>query len=100
MPFLADNASGTPASDPPPPEQTSKAISLQVSPEYFTSKRFIAMTPNAEYLCFQAPILFDAPPIGKKFGAVLSDVQTSAPYHAGDVVSAEFVGANPRVSEF
>lgn len=58
------------------------------------------MIPNAEYLCFQAPILFDAPPIGKKFGAVLSDVQTSAPYRAGDVISAQFVGANPRVSEF
>ena len=97
MPFLADNASGTPASDPPPPEQTSKAISLQVSPECFASIFFyIAMTTNAEY---QAPVLFDAPPIGKKFGAVLTDVHTSAPYHAGDIVSAQFVGANPRVSE-
>jgi hypothetical protein len=28
--YLADNATGTPASDPPPPEQTSMAISLQV----------------------------------------------------------------------
>ena len=51
---------------------------------------------NAEY---QAPVLFDAPPIGKKFGSVLTDVHTSAPYHAGDIVSAQFVGANPRVSE-
>ena len=30
VPFLADSATGTPASDPPPPEQVSKAISLQV----------------------------------------------------------------------
>ena len=55
------------------------------------------MTTNAEY---QAPVLFDAPPIGKKFGSVLTDVHTSAPYHAGDIVSAQFVGANPRVSKF
>jgi hypothetical protein len=30
VPYIADNASGTPPSDAPPPEQTSKAISLQV----------------------------------------------------------------------
>lgn len=35
VPFLADNATGTPASDAPPPEQTPKAISLQVIPEEF-----------------------------------------------------------------
>jgi hypothetical protein len=29
--YLADNATGTPASDPAPPEQTSYAISLQAS---------------------------------------------------------------------
>ena len=58
------------------------------------------MTPNDKYFCFQPAVVFDAPPIGKTFGAVLSDVQTSAPYHAGDIVSAQFVGANPRVSEF
>jgi len=29
--FLSDNASGTPSSDAPPAEQTSKSISLQVS---------------------------------------------------------------------
>jgi Neutral/alkaline non-lysosomal ceramidase, C-terminal len=48
---------------------------------------------------FQPAVVFDAPPLGKKFGAVLSDVQTSAPYSAGEIVSAQFVGANPRVSE-
>jgi len=72
VPFLADNTSGTAASDPPPPEQTSKAISLQTG------------------------VVFDAAPIGKKFGAVLTDVKTNAPYHAGDTVFAQFVGANPR----
>ncbi|KAH9485768.1 Neutral ceramidase 2 [Psilocybe cubensis] len=72
VPFLADNSTGTPASDPPPPEQTSKAISLQTG------------------------VVFDASPIGKKFGAVLTDVNTNAPYHAGDTVFAQFVGANPR----
>lgn len=71
VPFLADNASGTPASDSPPAEQTSKAISLQTG------------------------VVFDAPPIGKSFGSVLTNVN-STPYHAGDTVHAQFVGANPR----
>ncbi|TFK45129.1 ceramidase [Crucibulum laeve] len=71
VPFLADNASGIPASDAPPAEQTSKAISLQTA------------------------VVFDAAPIGKKFGDVLSNVN-STPYSTGQVVSAQFVGANPR----
>ncbi|KAG6917249.1 hypothetical protein DXG01_003281 [Tephrocybe rancida] len=71
VPFLADNATGVPASDPPPVDQTSKAISLQTG------------------------VVFDAAPIGNKFGAVLVDVNTTS-YHAGDKVSAQFVGANPR----
>ncbi|KAG6816655.1 hypothetical protein H0H87_004298 [Tephrocybe sp. NHM501043] len=74
VPYLANNATGTPASDPPPVDQTSKAISLQTG------------------------VVFDAAPIGNKFGAVLVDVNTTA-YHAGDKVSAQFVGANPRVSD-
>lgn len=71
VPYLADNASGTPASDAPPPEQTSKAISLQTA------------------------VVFDAAPIGKKFGAVLEDVSSTA-YRPGAAVKAKFVGANPR----
>ncbi|KAG6877927.1 hypothetical protein C0992_008967 [Termitomyces sp. T32_za158] len=71
VPFLADNATGTPPSDPAPVDQTSKAISLQTG------------------------VVFDAPPIGKSFGAVLVDVN-STPYLVGDTVSAQFVGANPR----
>lgn len=47
----------------------------------------------------QTGVVFDAPPIGKKFGAVLTDVKTTA-YHAGDTVTATFVGANPRVSSY
>ncbi|KJA28727.1 hypothetical protein HYPSUDRAFT_33070 [Hypholoma sublateritium FD-334 SS-4] len=72
VPFLADTATGTPASDPPPPEQTSKAISLQTA------------------------VVFDAAPIGKSFGQVLTDVNTNTAYQAGNTVSAQFVGADPR----
>jgi len=71
LPFIADNASGTPPSDAAPPEQTSKAISMQT------------------------PVMFDTAPIGKTFGAILVDVKHTA-YHAGDTVTAQFVGANPR----
>ncbi|KAJ7074829.1 Neutral/alkaline nonlysosomal ceramidase [Mycena belliarum] len=72
VPFLADGHDGMPASDEPPAEQISKAISLQTS------------------------VKFDAAPIGKHFGQILKDVVTTVPYHAGDTVFAEFVGANPR----
>lgn len=41
---------------------------------------------------------FDAAPIGQTFGAVLADVNTNWPYQAGQIVSVQFVGANPRVS--
>ncbi|KAJ7591365.1 Neutral/alkaline nonlysosomal ceramidase [Mycena floridula] len=72
VPFLANTVpSATPASDPPPAEQTSKAISLQTG------------------------VVFDAAPIGKRFGQILTDVLTTT-YHAGDTVSAKWVGANPR----
>ncbi|KAJ7213245.1 Neutral/alkaline nonlysosomal ceramidase [Mycena rebaudengoi] len=69
VPFLVSG--GTPTSDAPPPELTSKALSLQTG------------------------VVFDAPPIGKSFGQVLIDVAKTA-YHAGDTVIAQFVGANPR----
>lgn len=70
--YLAPGSSVTPASDPAPPEQTSKAISLQT------------------------PVIVDGAPIGKKFGGILTDVTTKSSYHAGDAVVATFVGANPR----
>lgn len=42
--------------------------------------------------------MFDAPPIFKSFGDVQTDVSTTVPYEAGQIVFATFVGANPRVS--
>ncbi|KIM86048.1 hypothetical protein PILCRDRAFT_65446 [Piloderma croceum F 1598] len=71
VPYLADNATGTPASDAAPAEQTLKAISLQ------------------------KPVIVDNPPFRKQFGQVLIDVDSS-PYSTGDTVTAQFVGANPR----
>jgi hypothetical protein len=44
------------------------------------------------------PVIFDAPPIGSNFGDIIADVM-STPYHVGDTVVAQFVGANPRVSQ-
>ncbi|KAF8840456.1 Neutral/alkaline nonlysosomal ceramidase [Paxillus ammoniavirescens] len=71
VPYVADNATGTPPSDDAPPEQTSKAISLQTPP------------------------IVDRPPLFKAFGDVLVDVN-STPYSAGDTVAVRFIGANPR----
>ncbi|KAH7916139.1 Neutral/alkaline nonlysosomal ceramidase [Hygrophoropsis aurantiaca] len=71
IPYLAVDAKGSPASDPPPPEQISKAISMQKG------------------------VIADNAGLFKKFGDVLSDVSGST-YHAGDVVHVQFVGANPR----
>ncbi|OSX61428.1 hypothetical protein POSPLADRAFT_1066191 [Postia placenta MAD-698-R-SB12] len=71
VPYLAADASGIPPSDPAPEDLTGKVISLQL------------------------PVIQDMPPLGKEFGDVLVDVNTS-PYHPGGTVSARFVGANPR----
>ncbi|CDO72669.1 hypothetical protein BN946_scf184985.g88, partial [Trametes cinnabarina] len=73
--FLADHATGQPTSDPAPPEQTSKAISLQT------------------------PVVFDAAGIDHDFGDVLTDVRTSSPYTAGEAVIATFVGNNLRLEQ-
>ncbi|KAI0077234.1 Neutral/alkaline nonlysosomal ceramidase [Panus rudis PR-1116 ss-1] len=70
--FLAPNATGSPPSDPAPPDLSGKAISLQTA------------------------VIQDNPTFGKKFGDILGDVRTSSPYHAGETVVAQFVGANPR----
>ncbi|KAF8053880.1 Neutral/alkaline nonlysosomal ceramidase [Lyophyllum atratum] len=43
---------------------------------------------------FITGVVVDSPPIGKKFGQVLKDASAVVP--AGQVVSATFVGANPR----
>ncbi|KAI0705267.1 Neutral/alkaline nonlysosomal ceramidase [Cerioporus squamosus] len=70
--YLADNATGQPESDPAPPDQTGKAISLQTG------------------------VVFDSAGIGHSFGDVKTDVRTSSSYAAGEAVIATFVGANPR----
>ncbi|GAB1523209.1 hypothetical protein RhiTH_006340 [Rhizoctonia solani] len=73
VPFLADNVAGAPPAGPTPEDLTKKAISLQTG------------------------VVFDASPIGKSFGSVLTDVNTSAPYKRGQTVTTVFQGANPRV---
>ncbi|KZT65421.1 Neutral/alkaline nonlysosomal ceramidase [Daedalea quercina L-15889] len=69
---LAPDAAEKPSSDPAPIDLTSEVISLQL------------------------PVIQDTPPLGKNFGDVLVDVEVDSPYHAGDTVVAQFVGANPR----
>ncbi|EPQ55350.1 Neutral/alkaline nonlysosomal ceramidase [Gloeophyllum trabeum ATCC 11539] len=71
VPYLGDNSSlGDPPSDDAPPDLSGEAISLQT------------------------PVIVDNPPLGKHFGDVLKDVESS--YSAGQTVYAQFVGANPR----
>ncbi|TFY54669.1 hypothetical protein EVJ58_g8721 [Rhodofomes roseus] len=70
--YLAPGVAEKPPSDPAPIDLTSKVISLQL------------------------PVVQDTAPLGKNFGDVLVDVETNSPYHAGDTVVAQFVGANPR----
>ncbi|KAJ7775556.1 Neutral/alkaline nonlysosomal ceramidase [Mycena metata] len=72
VPFLADDVTGTPFSDPAPMEQISKAIDLSTS------------------------VKFDAAGLGRHFAQVLQDVRTTEPYRSGETVFARFVGANPR----
>ncbi|CAE6505603.1 unnamed protein product [Rhizoctonia solani] len=69
-PYLADSPTGAPPAGPTPEDLTKKAISLQTG------------------------VVFDAAPIGKSFGSVLTDVTTS--YKRGQTVTAVFQGANPR----
>ncbi|KAA8894289.1 Neutral/alkaline non-lysosomal ceramidase-domain-containing protein [Sphaerosporella brunnea] len=71
--YLADDLPPTPLPPGPrPPINTNNSISLI------------------------AGVVYDSPPLGKKFGHVLDDVDSAAAHNAGDVVSATFVGANPR----
>ncbi|QRV84194.1 hypothetical protein RhiJN_12210 [Ceratobasidium sp. AG-Ba] len=69
--YLADGANDSPPVGPVPEDLTKKAISLQTG------------------------VVFDAVPIGKSFGSVLTDVNSSA-YTRGQRVSAVFQAANPR----
>ncbi|KAJ1306069.1 hypothetical protein OPQ81_010781 [Rhizoctonia solani] len=71
-PYLADNATSAPPAGPTPEDLTKRSISLQTG------------------------VVFDAAPIGKSFGSILTDVSTSTPYKRGQTVTAVFQGANPR----
>ncbi|KAI0269466.1 Neutral/alkaline nonlysosomal ceramidase, partial [Russula aff. rugulosa BPL654] len=72
--YLADNATAgaVPPSDPAPPDLTSRAISLRTG------------------------VLFDTPGFGHNFGDKLVDVPAGSTFTAGQTVSVQFVGANPR----
>lgn len=95
VPYLRPNVTDTPPSDPPPPEQTSKAITLRVRTPL---QNFLVPTLMRELCFLQKGVMYDSTPRGKHFGDVLEDVNTTAPYTAGDTAAATFVGANPRVS--
>lgn len=70
LPYLAPTATGSPPIGPTPPDNRKKSLS------------------------FITGVVRDDKPIGKDFGECTS--QPSASYARGAVVSAKFVGANPR----
>ncbi|KAJ7215732.1 Neutral/alkaline nonlysosomal ceramidase [Mycena rebaudengoi] len=39
---------------------------------------------------------FDAAPLGKHFGQIVKDVNTTVPYRVGDTVAVRFIGADPK----
>ncbi|KAI9508374.1 Neutral/alkaline nonlysosomal ceramidase [Russula earlei] len=67
-----DKYSTVPPSDPAPPDLTGFAISLR------------------------SGVAFDSPGSSHQFGDVLVDVPAQSTFTAGQTVSAQFVGANPR----
>ncbi|KKY13399.1 putative neutral alkaline nonlysosomal ceramidase [Diplodia seriata] len=70
LPYLAPGAEGAPPAGPTPPDNRNKSLS------------------------FISGVVLDYAGIGKSFGDVVTDVESS--YSAGDIVKATFVGANPR----
>jgi neutral ceramidase len=70
LPFLADDASGSPPAGPTPPDNRDKSISLITK------------------------VVYDGAGIGREYGQVTSDVAPN--YPVGALVQATFVGANPR----
>ncbi|OAL45614.1 neutral ceramidase precursor [Pyrenochaeta sp. DS3sAY3a] len=70
LPYLADGATGSPPAGPTPPDNREKSISLITG------------------------VVYDGAGIGRKFGQVTKDVAAS--YIRGAIISATFVGANPR----
>ena len=47
-------------------------------------------------LSFITPVIVDNPGLLRKFGATLSSPDPANPHQPGDLISAKFVGANPR----
>jgi neutral ceramidase len=70
LPFLADDVTGTSPAGPTPPDNREKSISLITG------------------------VAYDSAPLGKSYGQVITDVKPT--YAVGAIVSATFVGANPR----
>ena len=70
LPYLADDAKGSPPPGPSPPDNREKSISLITG------------------------VVYDGAGFGRSFGQVTKDVSPS--YPRGSLVSATFVGANPR----
>ncbi|KAF1848873.1 neutral ceramidase precursor [Cucurbitaria berberidis CBS 394.84] len=70
LPYLADGATGSPPAGPSPPDNREKSISLITG------------------------VVYDGAGLGRSFGQVTKDVSPS--YARGALVTATFVGANPR----
>jgi len=70
LPYLADSPAGTVPPGPSPPDNRGNSISLITG------------------------VVYDGAGIGRSYGGVTKDV--SATYTRGSIVSATFVGANPR----
>jgi neutral ceramidase len=70
LPFLAASSTSQPDPGPSPPNNVNRSMS------------------------FIAGVVYDGKPLSKSYGDVKDDV--GGHYHVGDVVSATFVGANPR----
>ncbi|KAK8245095.1 neutral ceramidase precursor [Phyllosticta capitalensis] len=72
LPYLSPSSSSHPPPGPSPPDNRNASMS------------------------FITGVVYDNPGFGHSFGDVISDVDTSSAYRAGEAVSAVFVGANPR----
>ncbi|KAF2133835.1 neutral ceramidase precursor [Dothidotthia symphoricarpi CBS 119687] len=70
LPYLADDAKGTPPAGPSPPDNRNRSVS------------------------FISRVVYDGAGFGQDFGQVKTDV--SEFYTRGAIISATFVGANPR----
>ena len=99
--YLADNATvgAVPPSDPAPPDLTSRAISLRVRPAFtLLSHNGILLTANGRLSSQQKTgVAFDSAGVGHNFGDKLVDVPVRSAFTAGQTVTVQFVGANPRV---